>query len=186
MLKIIVFDYGGVLVRERDIKLTQKEDMLERFFGKNYSDEKYVNMVKKIEPERSKVLKIAEEIINKLYEIKDEDLFAKIKRQYPNVTICIATNHISYIEKHIRNTMDMQYIDKIFVSAIMHKTKPHLNYYREIIQHYHLKPEEFLFIDDNQENVEGAIRSGMHAIKIEKKEDVYQRVIKVLNEQKNK
>jgi len=179
---MIVFDYGGVLVRERDIALTEKEDSLERFFGKNYSDEKYANTVKKVEPDGNKALKIAKGVIKKLYEIKDETLFAKIKRQYPDVTICIATNHISYIEKHIRNTMDMQYIDKIFVSAIMHKTKPHLNYYREIIQYYHLKPEEFLFIDDNQENVDGAIRSGMHAIKINKGDDVYQKVIKVLNE----
>ena len=183
MYKIIIFDYGGVLVRERDITLTEKEDKLERFFGKNYSDEKYANMVKKIEPNGNKAMKIAEGIIRKLYEIKDEALFEKIKKQYPDVIICIATNHISYIKKHICNTLDMQYIDKIFVSAIMHKTKPHLNYYREIIQYYHLKPKEFLFIDDNQENVDGAIRSGMFAIKIDKKDDVYQKVINILNEQ---
>lgn len=78
--------------------------------------------------------------------------------------------------------MDMQYIDKIFVSAIMHKTKPHLKYYREIIQYYHVKPEDFLFIDDNQENVDGAIRYRMHAIKINKGDDVYQKVMRILKE----
>lgn len=30
MLKNIVFDYGGVLVSERDIKLTKKEDVYQR------------------------------------------------------------------------------------------------------------------------------------------------------------
>ena len=180
MIKVIVFDYGGVLVREKDIELTDVEDKLERFFGKNYSDEKYAKQVNKIEPNSAKALKTTKNIIDILYEIKDKDLFSRLNKKYPDIIFAIGTNHISYIEKHIKETLDIKHIDKIFVSAKMNKVKPHLNFYREIIKYYKLKPEEFLFVDDNQENVDGAIKAGMYAIKINRGDNVFKKVCEFL------
>jgi len=180
MIKVIVFDYGGVLVGEKDIELTETEDRLERFFGKNYSDEKYLKQVSKIEPNSSKALRIAKGVIDKLYEIKDINLFSKLNKKYPDIILAIGTNHISYIEKHIKETLDIKNIDKIFVSAKMNKVKPHLNFYREIIKYYKLKPEDFLFVDDNQENVDGAIKAGMKALKINRGDDVFKKVCEKL------
>jgi FMN phosphatase YigB (HAD superfamily) len=153
-LKVILFDFCGVLVTEKDIVLTREEEQLERFFGKNYSDEKYAKSVSKFVPNGEEALKIAKCIIDKLYVVKDEELFSKIRKMFPDLKMSIATNHISYIENYIKSTMDTSCIDKIFVSANLHKVKPHLNFYREIIRYYKLKPEDFLFVDDNQENVE--------------------------------
>lgn len=48
MIKIIAFDLVGVLVREKDIKLSKEEEKLERLFGNNISDEDYMNEAEKI------------------------------------------------------------------------------------------------------------------------------------------
>ena len=47
MIKGIAFDFVGVLVTERDIDLTEKEDKLERMFGSNINDSDYLMEAKK-------------------------------------------------------------------------------------------------------------------------------------------
>ncbi len=83
-MKVILFDFGGVLVTEKDIALTREEEQLERFFGKNYSDEKYAKSVSKFVPNREEALKIAKCIIDKLYVVKDEEHFSKIRKMFPD------------------------------------------------------------------------------------------------------
>lgn len=42
LLKVIAFDFVGVLVNEKDIDLGEQEDKLERKFGSNLNDEDYL------------------------------------------------------------------------------------------------------------------------------------------------
>lgn len=44
MIKVIAFDFVGVLVSEKDVNLSEIENKLERLFGLNISDEDYLNM----------------------------------------------------------------------------------------------------------------------------------------------
>ena len=79
MIKVIAFDLVGVLVKEKDIKLTNKEEKLERLFGDNYSDLDYIKASKEIINNELNIIKTTKGVINKLYEIKHKDLFKIIK-----------------------------------------------------------------------------------------------------------
>lgn len=59
----------------------------------------------------------------------------------------------------------LDYFDGIVVSSDVHMVKPDPEIYRYLLETYNLKPEECLFIDDVQDNVEGARSVGMHAFR---------------------
>lgn len=48
MIKVVAFDLVGVLVREKDIKLSEVEEKLERMFGPNLNDSDYLVEARKI------------------------------------------------------------------------------------------------------------------------------------------
>ena len=48
MIKLIAFDFVGVLVNERDIELTDVENKLERMFGPNLNDSDYLIEARKL------------------------------------------------------------------------------------------------------------------------------------------
>lgn len=57
----------------------------------------------------------------------------------------------------------LNYFKGITISAELHLLKPELEIYDRFCEIHDLFPAECLFIDDMQENVEGAVRSGWHA-----------------------
>lgn len=59
----------------------------------------------------------------------------------------------------------LDYFDGIVVSADVHMVKPDAGIYQYLLEKYSLKPEECLFIDDRQDNVEGARKEGMQAFR---------------------
>ena len=120
MIKVITFDLVGVLVTEKDINLNDTEEKLGRLFGANESDEDYINKASLITNEN--IIGITKNIINKLYVVKDRDIFKKIKEKY-SVKIIIATNHVSYINDYIINNLDIENIDDIIISAKINKIK---------------------------------------------------------------
>lgn len=79
MIKVIAFDLVGVLVTERDIDLTPEEDKLERMFGSNINDSDYLMEARKIIDKDSILMRATEELIDKLYKVKDDNLFKKNK-----------------------------------------------------------------------------------------------------------
>ena len=79
MIKVIAFDLVGVLVNERDIVLSDEEEKLERLFGPNLSDDDYLKKANKIVNDETNIIDITGALINKLYKVKDKDLFKKIK-----------------------------------------------------------------------------------------------------------
>ena len=66
MIKIIAFDFVGVLVHEKDIDLTDEENKLERMFGPNLCDADYLKEARKIITKDSTIIDITEYLINKL------------------------------------------------------------------------------------------------------------------------
>ena len=182
MIKLIAFDLIGVLAFERDIELSNEESKLERLFGPNISDEEYLNDASNIINKDINTLKnITKNIINKLYYIKDKSLFTKLNKEYPNIKLIIATNHVSYVIEFINNSFDTTNLDDIIISANIHKIKPNSNFYNHILNKYNIKPNELLFLDDNINNIEGANSLGINTIKIEKNIDLYKTVKDYLN-----
>jgi epoxide hydrolase-like predicted phosphatase len=54
--------------------------------------------------------------------------------------------------------------DVIIVSALVGMMKPDPGIYHLVLERLHVAPYEAVFVDDMQENVEGAAAVGMHAI----------------------
>ena len=176
MIKVIAFDLVGVLVTEKDIELSPTEDKLERMFGANISDDEYIKTAKTVITNEQDIIKITKGIINKLYEVKD-------KEKYHDIKIIVATNHVSYVKDFIYQNLDKKYIDDIIISAEIHKIKPNADFYKTILDKYKLTPNELLFADDNQENIDGANKLKINTLKVEKRSKVINEVINILKNQ---
>lgn len=183
MLKVIAFDFVGVLVNEKDIDLGEQEDKLERKFGSNLNDEDYLTFAEQtLKINNKKAIDITKNIINKLYKVRDADIFTKLKNKYNNIKIIIATNHLSYVEEFINKYFDTTYLDDVIISANINKIKPNANFYNFILEKFNIKSKELLFLDDNVENIDGANKLNIRTIKVEKNMNLYEEVCKFISE----
>ncbi len=160
-IKIIAFDFVGVLVKEKDIKLSELQNKLERKFGSFNTDIEYYNWAEK-ETKLSvdKIKKETEKIINILYEIKEPNIF----KQLSNYKIVLATNHLSQLTTYIENQNIFKKIEYIFNSGDLNLLKNNKLFYKIMCNKLDVKPEEILFIDDNKENIETAKSFGIETI----------------------
>ena len=184
MIKVIAFDLVGVLVREKNLEMTPEEEKLERLFGPNKSDSDYLIEARKIIPKDVVVMRTTVNLLNNLYEVKDKELLPKLRKKYPDIKIVIATNHLSRIRNYIGEALGVQNLDKIFISADIHKIKPNNDFYEEIINKMRCKPNEILFLDDNQENVDGAKACGLNTFKVNKEMNLFDEIDKWLHNNK--
>lgn len=183
LLKVIAFDFVGVLVNEKDIDLEEQEDKLERKFGSNLNDEDYLTFAEQtLKINNKEAIDITKNIINKLYKVRDADIFTKLKNKYNNIKIIIATNHLSYVEEFINKYFDTTYLDDVIISANINKIKPNANFYNFILEKFNIKSKELLFLDDNVENIDGANKLNIRTIKVEKNMNLYEEVCKFISE----
>lgn len=183
LLKVIAFDLVGVLVNEKDIDLEEQEDKLERKFGFNLNDEDYLTFAEQtLKINNKEAIDITKNIINKLYKVRDADIFTKLKNKYNNIKIIIATNHLSYVEEFINKYFDTTYLDDVIISANINKIKPNANFYNFILEKFNIKSKELLFLDDNVENIDGANKLNIRTIKVEKNMNLYEEVCKFISE----
>lgn len=180
MIKLIAFDLVGVLVNEKDIELNYEEEKLERMFGPNLNDADYLIEGRKLINKDSILMRTTEQLIDKIYNVRDRELFKKIKEKYPDIKIVIATNHVSYVRNFIGEALGVEYLDDVIISAEIHKIKPNADYYEHIVNKFNLKPEEILFLDDNINNVEGAKEVGLQVIKVERHMDLFEEICNIL------
>ncbi|MBD8924087.1 hypothetical protein EGR52_11950 [bacterium] len=180
MIKVIAFDFVGVLVNEKNIKLTKDEECLEKIFGPNLNDFDYLENARKIIKKDSMIINFTENIIDKLYKVKDKDVFEKVKKINGNVKVIIATNHVSYIKKFINKYLNINYLDDLIISAEINKIKPNLDFYEYILNKYNIDPKELLFLDDNANNVHSAKQLGINTIKVEKNMNLISEIMKFL------
>lgn len=74
----------------------------------------------------------------------DAQSYALLKEQYPEL---------------------FDLFDGIVVSAEVKANKPHANIYQILLDRYNLKPQNCWFIDDQQENIDGAKKLGINAVR---------------------
>lgn len=92
------------------------------------------------------------------------DLIKKLKMNDYNVYL------LSNINKHtcdkIKSSGLFEIVDGSILSYQVHKIKPYIAIYEELINKYNLDVKNTLFIDDNINNINTAINIGMNAIKV--------------------
>lgn len=172
MIKVIAFDFVGVLVREKDIEMDEVESKIERLFGPNVSDLEYLKKAKLLSS--GDTISITKNLINKLYEVKDKNLLNKINKDFPSIKIIIATNHVSFIRDFIEKEF---IVDDIIISAEINMIKPNSNFYNYLLGKYKIEASELLFLDDNIENIDGADKLGINTIKVDKNINIYEEIL---------
>lgn len=181
MIRVIAFDLVGVLVNEKDIVLTCKEDKLERMFGPNINDSDYLSLASKIVSKDVSINNVTKELIDKLYIVKDREIFKKLKEKYNDIKIIIATNHLSYVRDFIYKYFDVDHLDDLIISSEIHKIKPNADFYEYVLNKFNISSSELLFLDDNIDNVNGAKKLGINTIKVEKDTDLIIEISKFIN-----
>ena len=171
MIKVIAFDFIGVLATEKDDVLQDYEDKIERLFGKNTSNEDFIKEASIYT--NKDIVKVTKDIINKLYLVINNDVISKLKKEYPNTLIIVASNHVSYVKDFINEHFN---VDDVIISADIHKTKPNSDFYEYILNKYNIKSNELLFLDDRIDNINAASKLGINTIHVMKDIDLYNKI----------
>lgn len=128
------------------------EDMLAKFISNAPDYEKEIRMVWD-----NVGLPIAQYDYSKAWilRMKQKGYKVYILSNYSKWTYENTTEALSFLED----------VDGAIFSFQVHQIKPELEIYQSLLDKYHLQPQESVFIDDRQENIDAAIKKGIHGIR---------------------
>ena len=93
----------------------------------------------------------------------------KVKERYP---IYLLSNAIDpFLERILKKHDLYSLFDKIFVSSLMHISKPSKEFFEYVLSDVGLNAEDVVMIDDNRSNLEGAKLAGIDGILFENNGD---------------
>lgn len=103
-----------------------------------------------------------------------EEIIFSVNKEYAKLCLaflkkgykiyCLSNINELHWKKISEDFFEMELFHGCFLSFQMKKTKPSPEIYEEVITKIKSRPNEFLFIDDRKENVEGAKKAGMRAL----------------------
>lgn len=178
----IIFDVGMVLIDfcwEQCCRSLGLDEEVIRNFGEKMICSNYWDMMDEgiIEEEDAiqefiKIMPQYEKEITLFWEhpegfVKEYDfaapMISRLKEKGYNVYLL--SNYPAHLfEIHWPTFSFFSMVDGYVVSALEKIRKPDSTIYRLICDRYHLKPDECLFIDDRQINVDAAINVGMRSV----------------------
>lgn len=150
----------GYLTRDDAIKIVQdrtnhSNDKLIIDFWKNYN----------------KFAKIDERVLNLIKKLKNN-----------NYRIYLLSNINPYTHELVNKSGLFEIVDGYVLSYKEHMIKPYKSIYNTLLKRYNLKPEESVFIDDNEKNIITGNLLGIISKKVEP--DNYDSIINVVKELK--
>lgn len=181
MIKVIAFDFIGVLVNKNKLDLSLEEKELSSMFDSIFNDADYLIAARKILNKDSTIISVTENLIEKLYKTKDSNIFKKIKEIYPDIKIIISTNHLSFIRNYIGEYFDINYLDDLIISAEVHKVKPNINFYNYLLDKYNINSNELLLIDYNKENISITKKMGIPNLLVNEESDIINEIVMFIN-----
>lgn len=183
---ILFFDIGNVLnkpiTKDVIIKLckSKKSDILveakineelEKIMFKSYSgdisyEDSIGELAKKLETEK----KIIEKVIDEFVVERNEELITKIKNNIDNYELGLISdlNQISWkiVQNNYKDLLTLCKPNLINISVNTGKTKRDgkEDYFRKIIKEQEAYCKKIIFIDDERNNIDSAMKSGIDAI----------------------
>ncbi|KKP32752.1 MAG: hypothetical protein A2312_01500 [Candidatus Staskawiczbacteria bacterium RIFOXYB2_FULL_32_9] len=183
MIKIVIFDYAGVVKKSRELSLDivdlykisveeyekfipQLKPIIEKFYKGLIGEEKFwiefSGAMGKVVPEKCR------ENAKKIY--KDKLVFfpevigliEKLKSK--GFRLSILSNMFPYQAEIIKEINGCSLFDDIFFSCERGLKKPDLEFYELVIREMNVMPQECLFIDDKEENLLPAEKLGMETV----------------------
>jgi len=182
MIKAVVFDVGGVLLRLDESKYYTR---ISNISGVSYDDvrktlhslEKYSYAGKMSAKEFSSAvaskLGIKKKEVGWLDFVKNNasvdkevsELAFQLHRRYITGILTNADrSRYRYVVAHFKKEMHIDSFDYRFASCYMGIIKPSKRIFKYVVKHIGVVPGEVIFIDDHKENVDGARSIGMNSI----------------------
>lgn len=91
----------------------------------------------------------------------------KLKETY-RVACLSNTNDLHW--QHLKSYMDLDGLfDPAYASHEIHEAKPDMSCFQYVIDDLNIAPEQILFLDDTQANIDAAIRAGIQAYQVDPK-----------------
>lgn len=161
MIKAIAFDLCRVLIKVREIELTSLEFNLSEKFDYQVDGKLFWDWAEELTGfDRKKLEKICWDLMNRLYELREPDIFLKL----PKLKFAVATNHLSMIGKWLKEKGIYDYFYCHVISEEIKCQKPEPEFYKILVEKLKEKPEKILFVDDRIGNVEGAQKTGFKVL----------------------
>ena len=189
MIKNIIFDIGNVLLDFNPkvyVKSKVTEDNVERIYRCIFQSEEWLMLdrgtISEEEAKRNIINRNidSEELINLVfknwYDILSPiessiDVIKKLKQEGYKVYY-LSNFHLAAFEHVIKKHDFFENFDGGVVSYKENLLKPEKEIYEMIIDRYELEPTQTIFIDDMEENVKAAIKSGLKGIILKNPEDL--------------
>jgi epoxide hydrolase-like predicted phosphatase len=187
MIKLIIFDLGGVLVENYDIPFFEA---LAKACNKEREVIEKEAATQMHQSERGEIseYEFVEEFLRKMHAKADakeiiairrratkemqgtRELVENLKKYYK---IAFATNNA---QEEFRYNNSVMHFDKLFhwgiASCNAHARKTEPKMFEEILKHFEVKPEETIFIDDSVKNLVAPKKLGMQTIQFVSLEQV--------------
>ncbi|MEK7097070.1 MAG: HAD family phosphatase [Patescibacteria group bacterium] len=173
MIKSIIFDFAGVigsdgywvLLKERLLNFEDKKiffhDLSIKVDDGTINNKEFVEII-------ASELKMPEDIVWKeIFKkvIINQELLTLISQLKKNYKICLLTN---YTHEWMSELIDIYKLDKYFdvkvISSLEKLAKPDKKIYLIALSRLNLKPNEAIFIDDRQYNVDGGEEVGIKSL----------------------
>lgn len=98
-------------------------------------------------------------------DVVDYDLVAFIRTLRPRYKTALLSNAFSDLRHYLTRVWRItDAFDALVISAEVKMMKPEAGIYRLVLEKLEVAPQQALFIDDSQPNLEGARAIGMHAL----------------------
>ena len=173
MIKAIIFDFAGVIgsdgywiyLKEKLHNLEDRkvyfQELSVRVDNAIITNQEFVQTI-------AKKLQVSNEIVWKeIFKriVINQDLLTLISQLKKNYKICLLTN---YTHEWMSELIDIYKLDKYFdvkvISSLEKIVKPSKEIYLIALNLLKVKPEEAIFIDDRQHNVDGGENVGIKSL----------------------
>lgn len=181
MIKLIIFDIGGVILYAEDslnnvfeqwgvaLGLPEGKSVefhnkyLDRMLVGKITAKQYFSLFKKEFKINGDIEKLWMKVALKNIRLNKEllKIIDKLRKQYSIVVLSNVTESRSGVDNHF----DIySHFDKVFLSYKLKMTKPSKSIYQHVLKQMKVKPEEVLFIDDKESNLVIARQLGIKCI----------------------
>ena len=181
-IKHLIFDMGNVLMRydpevplKKFVKTEKARNLIRRelFEGPEWveadrgmisEEEMYASVARRI-PEKyhEELKKCVYEWIICMKPLEKSVKLCEDARKWGYQTYVLSNAAQSFYE-YFPKFYRMEDFDGVVVSSDVHLIKPDVRIYAYLLEKYHLNPEECLFLDDREDNVEAARKAGMQSM----------------------
>jgi len=181
MIRVVLFDFGGVLAEEgfreglkviggersldpEDFYKISGELVYETGYVTGRCDEhSYWNAVRGKTDVKGDDQEFREQIL-KRFKLRPEMMEVVKRIKSSGLTVAVLSDQTNWLDELDQRTPFHHHFDYVFNSFHLKKTKRDPSIFRDVCALLSVRPEEVLFVDDNSENVKRAISQGLRAI----------------------